>query len=113
MQSAMKLLLMIVQDSDAGALQKALTESGFGVTKLSSTGGFLRRGNTTLLSGVEDRDVDTVSDIVATVCRRRKEFVTPGASVVDPEGVYATVVDPIEVGGATLFILAVESFVKI
>ena len=109
----MKLLLTIVQDADAGALQKALTESGFGVTKLSSTGGFLRRGNTTLLIGIEDDDLDSVTDIVASVCRRRQELLTPGASVVDPEGVFSAVVDTIEVGGATLFVLGVETFIKI
>lgn len=109
----MKLLLAIVQDTDAGRLQNALTERGFGVTKLSSTGGFLRRGNTTLLIGIEDADLDAVSDIVSTVCRRRQELLTPGASVVDPEGVFSTRMDTIEVGGATLFVLGVERFIKI
>lgn len=109
----MKLLLAIVQDPDAGRLQKALTEAGFGVTRLSSTGGFLRRGNTTLLIGIEDEQLDGVTEIVSRVCRRRQEMLVPGASVVDPEGVFSTVPDTVEVGGATLFVLGVERFMKL
>jgi uncharacterized protein YaaQ len=109
----MKLLLAIVQDPDAGRLQRALTESGFGVTRLSSTGGFLRRGNTTLLIGIEDDHLADVTAIVERVCRRRQEMLVPGASVVDPEGVFSTVPDTVEVGGATLFVLGVEQFIKL
>ena len=47
----MKLIIAIVQDEDAGHLVSALMEGGFGVTKLATTGGFLRSGNTTLISG--------------------------------------------------------------
>ena len=50
----MKLIVAIVQDEDAGRLVSALMDKGFGVTKLATTGGFLRAGNTTLISGVED-----------------------------------------------------------
>ncbi|MGQ9510337.1 MAG: cyclic-di-AMP receptor [Thermaceae bacterium] len=49
----MRLILAIVQDADAPGLTKALLEKGFRSTKLASTGGFLREGNTTLLLGVE------------------------------------------------------------
>ena len=45
----MKLIVAIVQDEDAGRLVSALMDKGFGVTKLATTGGFLRAGNTTLM----------------------------------------------------------------
>ena len=48
----MKLVIAIVQDEDAGRVVSALMDKGFGVTKLATTGGFLRAGNTTLISGV-------------------------------------------------------------
>ena len=48
----MKLIIAIVQDEDAGRLVSELMDNGFGVTKLATTGGFLRAGNTTLLIGV-------------------------------------------------------------
>ena len=40
----MKLIVAIVQDEDAGRLVSALMDKGFGVTKLATTGGFLRAG---------------------------------------------------------------------
>lgn len=56
----MKLLITIVQDQDAVSLLEKLTASGFSATKLASTGGFLKVGNTTLLIGVEDDKVPQV-----------------------------------------------------
>ena len=49
----MKLLIAIVQDADVNFLMDALTDNGYRVTRLSTTGGFLKKGNTTLLIGVE------------------------------------------------------------
>ena len=60
----MKLIVAIVQDEDAGRLVSALMDKGFGVTKLATTGGFLRAGNTTLISGVEDDKLqDALGDL--------------------------------------------------
>ncbi len=51
----MKLVISIVQDDDALDLVDALNEKGYSVTKLATTGGFLKSGNTTLLAGVQKR----------------------------------------------------------
>ena len=50
----MKLILAVIRDKDANAAADALGRARIGVTKLASTGGFLRDGNTTLLVGVEE-----------------------------------------------------------
>ena len=42
----MKLIIAIVQDEDASRLISNLMSEGYGVTKLATTGGFLRAGNT-------------------------------------------------------------------
>ncbi|MBC7248962.1 MAG: cyclic-di-AMP receptor [Anaerolineae bacterium] len=60
----MKLILTIVRDDDANEVMDALTDHGFYVTRLASTGGFLRMGNTVLLSGVEDDRVDQMLQII-------------------------------------------------
>lgn len=60
----MKLIVAIVQDTDAPGLTKALLERGLQSTKLASTGGFLREGNTTLLIGLEDERVPEVLDLI-------------------------------------------------
>ncbi len=54
----MKLLVFVTEYSAADVAVDALVEQGFRVTRLASTGGFLRKGNTTLLVGVEDSAVD-------------------------------------------------------
>lgn len=50
----MKMIIAIVQDQDSQELADKLVENNFRATKLATTGGFLRAGNTTFLSGVED-----------------------------------------------------------
>lgn len=60
----MKLIMTIVSDNDADEVIDALVTHGFYVTRLSSTGGFLRVGNTVLLSGVEDDQVDQMLEII-------------------------------------------------
>ena len=59
----MKLIIAIVQDEDSSRLIGQLMNDGFGVTKLATTGGFLRAGNTTLLVGVEDDRFQEAMDI--------------------------------------------------
>ena len=54
----MKLLVFVTEDNVADPTVDALIEQGFRVTRLASTGGFLRKGNTTLLVGVEEGAVE-------------------------------------------------------
>lgn len=60
----MKLLVFVTDDAHADATVDALVEQGFRVTRLATTGGFLRRGNTTLLVGVEDHLVEQAQSLV-------------------------------------------------
>jgi uncharacterized protein YaaQ len=64
----MKLILAIVRSIDAGPAIDELVTQGYRVTRVASTGGFLRRGNVTLLIGVEDPKVDPVIDILRETC---------------------------------------------
>ncbi len=60
----MKLLIFVTDDAHADATVDALVEQGLRVTQLATTGGFLRRGNTTLLVGLEDTQVERTIGIV-------------------------------------------------
>jgi len=60
----MKLLVFVTEDNVADPTVDALIEQGFRVTRLASTGGFLRKGNTTLLVGVEEAAVERAVAIV-------------------------------------------------
>lgn len=107
--TAVKLVLAVVEDDDAANLMDSLIDAGVQATKLASTGGFLLRGNTTLLIGVEDEQVEKVLSIIQRVCVRRRKLL-PHASSDIP----TSVTMPIEVdsGGATVFVLDVHEFHK-
>lgn len=68
----MKLVLAVVQNQDAGPVLEKLLEKGLRATKLASTGGFLRQGNTTFLIGVENERVPEVVEILRNTCRPRQ-----------------------------------------
>ena len=106
----MKLVVTIVQDKDSNRLSNAFIESDIRATKLSSTGGFLRSGNTTFLIGIEDDRVEEVLGIIKEVSKKRSEYVTPSVNVDSPIEATSTYPIGVEVGGATVFVLPVEQF---
>lgn len=108
----MKMLICMVQDSDAEALTEDLIDNKFRVTKLSSTGGFLKSGNTTLLLGLEDERVQEALEIIGNNCKRRSA-ITP---MMNPEldiGMYQSIPIEIEIGGATVFQLDIDSMYRL
>lgn len=109
----MKLVIAMVQDDDAADLVDAITEAGFRVTKLASTGGFLKSGNTTLMIGVEANKVQKVIDVVEDVCKTRKQIITTPTPITGNIDMYMSYPIEIEVGGATIFVVDVDQFIKI
>jgi uncharacterized protein YaaQ len=106
----LKLVIVIAADSDADRLIKQLIGRGYPATKISSTGGFLRRGSATVLSGVEADEIDDILAIVRAECHARTEFLPVQTLPFFGEG--AVVAEPVEVrmGGAIVFVLNVERF---
>jgi uncharacterized protein YaaQ len=107
-----KLIVAVIQDKDSHRLLSNLTQEGFRATKLASTGGFLREGNTTLLIGVEDEQVERVISIIRNTCRAREQLVTPLSPMGGPADSFIPYPVEILVGGATIFVLDVERFEK-
>ena len=68
----MKLVFAIVNDQDGSKVLEALNKEGFSVTKLATTGGFLKVGNMTLIIGTEEDKVQKVIDIVKEKSHKRK-----------------------------------------
>ncbi|OLS02310.1 cyclic-di-AMP receptor [Tissierella creatinophila] len=108
----MKLIIAIVQDQDAASLIEDLTDHKYRVTKLTSTGGFLKAGNTTLLVGVEEEHIKPVVDLIETNCKTR-EITTSLLTVTMPGDTYIPYPLEVKVGGATVFILDVERHIRI
>jgi len=109
----MKLLITVVQDEDAQKLISNLMNEGFGVTKLATTGGFLKAGNTTLLIGVDEEKLDDALDIIEKVCKSRRQMATSPSPVAGAAGMYVPYPVEVTVGGATVFVLDVEKFLKL
>ncbi len=68
----MKLVIAIVHAEDAGALVDALTDKEYRVTRLHSTGGFLKQSNASVLVGVEEAHVDDVLGVIRETCHARQ-----------------------------------------
>ncbi len=109
----MKLVIAIVNDDDSDDLIDVLNEKKFGVTKLATTGGFLKAGNTTLIIGVDKEKLDEVIDIIKDICKKRKEMVTTPAPITGNAGLCMQYPIEIQVGGATIFVVDVDQFIKI
>lgn len=107
----MKLILAIVSNDDSSAVSSALTKESFSVTRLATTGGFLRAGNTTIIVGCDEDKVEKALEVIGNESKRRTEIVPSTASY--DVGRYASFPVEVQVGGATIFILDVEQFIKL
>ena len=106
----MKLILAIMSNDDSPAVSSALTKENFQVTRLATTGGFLRAGNTTLIVGTDDDKVDKAIEVIGEYSRRRTEVVSTASYDI---GRYASFPVEVQVGGATIFVVDVENFIKL
>ncbi len=108
----MKLIIAIVQNEDAFALSDALMEAEFYVTKLSTTGGFLKMNNVTLLIGTEEEKVQEAISIINKMCKKREEVISAPISGDYSENSFASYPFKINIGGATIFVVDVDQFEK-
>jgi uncharacterized protein YaaQ len=106
----MKLVVAVVQDKDSNRLSNALIKEGFRATKLASTGGFLRAGNTTFMIGIEDERVNEVMQVIKANCKIREQMVTPVSPMGGTTDSYIPFPVEVQVGGAAVFVLPVERF---
>ncbi|MBA3337334.1 MAG: cyclic-di-AMP receptor [Chloroflexia bacterium] len=94
-----KLIIAVVQNEDADNVVDALLEDEFRATRLASTGGFLRRGNTTLMIGSDEDQVDRVLDLIRK--HARSEAAPADAGVVT------------QPAAATVFVLDLEEYQRL
>ena len=106
----MKLIMAVVQDKDSALLSDELVEANIRATKLSSSGGFLRSGNTTFMIGVEEEQVEEVLNIIKVNCESREQYMATPVNMDTPLNGNMAYPMQVHVGGATVFVLPVESF---
>jgi len=109
----MKLLITIIHERDHSKVSDALLAAGYKFTKISTTGGFLRDGNATLLIGVEDEDIDTVIGLVRDSCKTREQYVSLPPPDVMPAGTFIPNPVKVSVGGAVIFVVDVDRFERL
>ena len=106
----MKMVIAIVHDKDSARLSDALIEEDFRATKLATTGGFLKEGNTTFMIGVPKERLDDLLALIKSNCSSRDQMIT----LISPMGGHADSYIPypveVQVGGATVFVLPIEGF---
>lgn len=107
----MKLVFAVVHSDDSRPVTAEMTRAGFYFTKLSSSGGLLRSGNVTLMAGVEDDKVDDLIDLLKRFSSQRKQMIQP--SPIYGNEMFLSEPVEITVGGATVFVIDIEKFVKL
>ncbi len=110
---AVKLVVSIVHNEDAGPLVDALLEKEYRATRLHSSGGFLKQSNATIIVGVDDGKVEEVLGIVRENCTSRTQVVNPMPPIMEPGEFFMPYPLEVEVGGATVFVLPVERFERL
>ena len=105
----MKLIITIVQNDDSKRLTRALTKEGISVTRMATTGGFLHGGNTTLMIGVEEERLQEALDIIKERSSLRKEYMVIPSSLPGYGSDNAPTPVQVTLGGATVFVMDVES----
>ncbi len=108
----MKLIFAVVSDEDSNILSDSLNSEGFGATKLCSSGGFLKSGNTTFLIGTDDDKLDRAIDIIKETCKSRRRMISPEKLPGSFGAFNMAMPVEINVGGATVFILNIDQFFK-
>ena len=109
----MKLIYAIIRYDNEDDVTTSLTKHKFSVTRLSTTGGFLKKGNTTLMIVTEEARVDKRSILLkrsAATTRRSRSY---AVCIRFLHGPCATMPMSVDVGGATIFVVDVERYEKI
>ncbi len=107
----MKLIFAVMHDEDSRKVIDTLNSLGYRATKLCSTGGFLRAGNTTLMIGIEDEELDNVLDIIKTHSERRKQYLQASTHSSFNVGILTGGIE-VDVGGSTVFVIEVTQMEK-
>ena len=106
----MKLIVTIMDDQDVDKVISTLTSQRIGVTRVSSTGGLLGPGNSTLLIGVDEEQVPQAMKVIADLALLRQAVVSYAAHNI---GMPLANLVEVEVGGYLSFVLDIDHFEQV
>ena len=98
---ALQLAVAIVQEEDADNAVDALIARRLAVTRIATTGGYLKIGSATLLMAVDEEQLEVATEVLRSTCQRRERVVSKG------NGGKATV------GGAVVFLVKLEGLIRL
>lgn len=107
-----KLAVCIVHNRDKTRVTDELVRAGFKFTVIGSTGGFLREGNTTFLIGVEADELPALQEVISRNSQSREQLVNVMPFETAPPGAFIPSPVKVPVGGAVMFVLDVEQFLR-
>ena len=102
-----KIMAAVVQVQDSENAINALHKAKIYVSRLSSAGGFLKRGNVTLIIALKEGQEALAIKTLSQNCKKRVEYL---ASPIEGSPFQMPVSTPITVGGATVFTLYIERY---
>ena len=110
-----KIRYAIVSSDDGNRVTEVLNEHQYMVTKLATTGGFLKKGNCTLMIGTEADKIDHAIDLIKETCGKRQKITcnVPAPNISSISAGYMMMPMTVELGGATIFVTDVERYEKI
>ena len=110
----MKIIYAIVSSDDGNSVTDVLNENKFSVTRLATTGGFLKKGNATLMVGTDEERVDEAIELIRSTCGKRQRITCdmPSPGIGSIATGYLMMPVTVELGGATIFVTDVERFEK-
>lgn len=108
----MKLILAVIQNEDQDALTDVMESEGISMTRIGSSGGFLRTSNVTLMTAVEDKQLQHVLDLFGKHCKRRTKQQHSRVPTMEARERFLGAM-PVQIGGAAVFILNLEKMEKI
>lgn len=111
----MKLILAIISKEDELETIAELNKRNFFVTKLSTTGGFFKKKNTTIMVGTEEEGVDSAITIIKKFAGLRKTISYSAPTMMEggfSSGANMAIQTDVEVGGSTIFVMNIERFEK-
>ncbi|MGO1581378.1 MAG: cyclic-di-AMP receptor [Peptoniphilaceae bacterium] len=94
----MKMIIAIIQDKFIDKLMDRFLDEEIYVTKVSTSGGFFKSGNTTLLVGADESELDHIDSIFREVTQTEEVKTEMGS---------------FEISGATIFVIDVEKSLRI
>jgi uncharacterized protein YaaQ len=111
----MKLVIIITHKENSKNLEEALVKEKFQFTKLETIGGFLRKKNITYLLGAKDNQVELVLKTIKKTCKTHEEIVgSPWFTTGQPgEVLIPNGQTKVKVGGATVFVVKTDKFIKV